>query len=67
MNLVREKSKMSEENLVIRSKGALANSSNELPPDADVSATFSVYPFVPELMKKFIEESEETRVSNGTS
>ena len=48
---------MSEENLVIRSKGALADSSDELPIDADVYATYSV--FVPELVEKFMEKLEE--------
>lgn len=54
-----------EEDLVFRSKGALADSSGELPTDADVSATFSVYPFVPELMEQFIKESGE-KCSDGS-
>jgi hypothetical protein len=56
--------KMSEENLLIRSKGALADSSDELPIDADVYATYSV--FTPELMEKFMEKPEEKH-SDGSS
>jgi len=52
-----DEKQMSEENLVIRSKGALADSSDELPTDADVHATYSV--FVPELVEKFMEKLEE--------
>ena len=55
---------MSEENLVIRSKGALVDSSDELPTDAGVYATYSV--FVPELVEKFIEKLEEKH-SDGSS
>lgn len=42
---------------LIRSKGALANSSDELPTDADVYATYSV--FLRELVEKFMEKLEE--------
>ena len=49
---------------LIRSKGALANSSDELPTDADVHATYSV--FVPELVEKFMEKLEE-KYSDGSS
>ena len=54
---------MSEENFVIRSKGALADSSDELP-TADVCATYSV--FVLELAEKFMEKLEEKH-SDGSS
>jgi len=55
---------MSEENPVIRSKGALADSSDELPTEVDVYATYSV--FVPELAEKFMEKLEEKH-SGGSS
>lgn len=56
--------KMSEENLVIRSKGALADSSDELLTDADLYATYSM--FAPELVEKFMEKLEE-KDSDGSS
>ncbi len=49
---------------LIRSKGALANSSDELSTDADVHATYSV--FEPELVEKFMEKLEE-KYSDGSS
>jgi hypothetical protein len=55
---------MLKENLRIRVKGVLADPSDELPLDADVYATYSV--FSPELMEKFMEKPEEKR-SDGSS
>ncbi len=53
-----------EENLVIRSKGALADSSDKLSTDVDVYVTYSV--FTPGLMEKFMEKLEEKH-SDGSS
>jgi hypothetical protein len=61
---VKGEKKMSEENLVIRSKGALADSSDELPTDADVYATYSI--FLPELIDEVLEKSADNR-SSGSS
>jgi hypothetical protein len=55
---------MSEENLVIRSKGALADSSDEWPTDGNVYPTYSM--FAPELLEKFMEKLKE-KDSDGSS